>query len=58
MILPFISAVSSLAANDIAVVNSYDYHSDHKDSSHTPNDDHPIRNVSVYGTRITKKKQI
>ena len=58
MILPFIFAVSSLAANYIAVINSYYYHSDHKDSSHTPDDDHPIRNVRVYRMKITKTNMI
>lgn len=46
--LPFIFAVSSLTANNIAIVNGHYYHDDHKDSSHTPDDDHPIRNICVY----------
>ena len=56
LILPFIFAVSSLTANDIAVVSSYYYHSDHKYSSHTPDNNHPIRNTSVYRKKMTKMK--
>lgn len=55
-ILPFIFAVPSLTANDIAIVNSYYYHNHHKDTSHTPDDDHPKRNVFVYRKKITKMK--
>lgn len=43
-----------MTANDIAIVNSYNYHYDNQYSSHTPDDDHPIWNVCVY--RIDKNQ--
>ena len=55
LILPLMFALPSLAANNIAIVNSHDDHNNNKDTSHAPDDDHPKRDVGFYRKERNEK---